>query len=117
MSQPRKQTAQQKLNNFLRSADAKTYPLNSYTRAVLAALASYFYYSDECWPSIPSICDYSQLDRRIVWESLSILNVLGLIPIIKKKGSKNIYQWRIPYIPDEEIYKKKTVNKSVQQKK
>lgn len=110
---PRKQTAQQKLNNFLRSDEAKTYPLDGYTRAVLHALASYFYYSLECYPSIPSIINYCQFERRTVERSLCTLDALGLIRIVKRRGAKNRYLWGIPDVKDAQIYERKTVDNSI----
>lgn len=106
------QTAQQKLNNFLRSPLAKEYPLNGYVRAVLAALSSYFYYNPTCNPSIKSISDYCQFSEKEIRRSLKILQSLGLILIETSNGCRSVYTWNIPEISDEEIYRRKGVNKS-----
>jgi hypothetical protein len=108
----RKQTAQQKLNNFLRSEEAKTYPLCITKKMILHALASYCYYKEECNPSLKSICEYtSLLDPENVAFHLSELEMLSLIKITKKNGSRNKYLWLIPEIKDQEIYRKKSVDK------
>lgn len=113
----RKQTAQQKLNNFLRSELAKNYPLDSSRRIVLHALASYFYYKEICNPSIKSLRDYTQFSDSYLREVIQVLESLGLIKILRKNGSKNEYLWLIPSISDEEIYNKKAVHKSQKSKK
>lgn len=105
-----KQTAQQKINNFLRSDESKTYPLDGHDKAVLHALASYFYYGTECWPSVPLICNYCGFSDSAVKRSLKKLAALGLIEKEYKRGSGNHYKWKIPDIPDKEIYGKKGVD-------
>ena len=106
------QTAQQKLNNFLRSDLSKTYPLNGYIKATLHALASYFYYSDKCWPSLSKIYEYSSFSKRETIRSLEILEALGLILIERRNGANNIYTWAIPDTSEKQIYKAKAVGKS-----
>lgn len=45
-----------------------------------------------CYPSIETICsDCGGIDRRTVWEHLSILEQMGFIEIIKKQGRPNTY--------------------------
>lgn len=108
----RKQTAQQKLNNFLRSPLAKEYPLCGSRRLILHALASYCYYSNDCNPSIPSLMDYTQMADSYVRKNLQALEALSLISIERKNGVRNKYIWKVPYVPDEDIYRKKGVDKS-----
>lgn len=117
MTVKRKQTAQQKLNNFLRSDEAKTYPLDGYMKATLSALASYFYYAETCWPSIPQICEYSSFSSAQTKRALSLLEGLSLLTITRKRGSGNVYTWKIPDISDKEIYSKKPVGKYKQTRK
>lgn len=114
----RKQTAQQKLNNFLRSEEAKTYPLCQTKKLILHALASYCYYKTTCNPSLKSLCDYCSLsDTDTVVLHLRELQGLGLIKITTKNGCTNTYDWLIPEIKDEEIYTKKGVDNSRKRKK
>jgi hypothetical protein len=108
----RKQTAQQKLNNFLRSDLAKTYPLCVAQIITLHALASYCYYNEQCNPSIPALMEYTCLCDSYIREKLLKLEALGLIKIKRKNGCRNEYLWLVPYVPDEDIYRKKSVNKS-----
>lgn len=112
INKPRKQTAQQKLNNFLRSPLAKEYPLCGSRRLMLHALASYCYYSNECNPSIPSLIDYTQMADSYVRKNIQDLEALSLISVIRKNGVRNKYIWKVPYVPDEDIYRKKRVRKS-----
>ena len=113
MSERRKQTAQQKLNNFLRSDLAKTYPLCATKKLILHALASYCYYKDECDPSLAAIAEYCCL-KDIEKMSIHLHELMGLclIKITERKGRRNLYLWLVPHIPDEEIYRKKGVDKS-----
>lgn len=112
MSKVRIQTAQQRLNNFLRSDLAKTYPLCGMKRLILHALASYTYYKNDCDPSLKSISDYIQFkDTKNIAKHLDELAQLCLIEIIKKNGRRNSYIWLIPDIGDELIYAKKGVDK------
>lgn len=114
----RTQTAQQKLNNFLRSDEGKTYPLCSTKVNILHALASYFYYNLECHPSLASLADYARLnDSENISDHLYGLQLLGLIDIKKENGKSNVYTWKIPLIEDKEIYRKKAVNKDRKTKK
>ena len=108
---PRPQTAQQKLNNFLRSNDAKTYPLTPSMVLVLHALSSYFYYNETCWPSIASLHDYCMLGRRCIMSNLKKLAALGLIQKETKNGASTIYKWSIPDVKDSEVYQIKSVDK------
>lgn len=109
----RKQTAAQKLTNFLRSDEGKTYPLCNVKVSLLHALASYFYYKTECNPSLAGLADYARLtDLENISDHLYGLQLLGFIDIKKENGKRNVYIWKVPYIKDEEIYKKKSVDKS-----
>ncbi len=112
VKKPRKQTAQQKLNNFLRSDLAKQYPLCASRRLILHALASYCYYKEECDPSLSSLMDYTQFVDSYIRKNLHDLQALGLIKIVHKSGYRNKYKWLVPYVSDEEIYRKKSVHKS-----
>lgn len=112
INKPRKQTAAQKLTNFLRSPIAQEYPLCASRRLILHALASYCYYKDECNPSIESIMDYSQLGDSYVRKNLQALEALSLISIVRKNGVRNKYIWKVPYVQDEDVYRKKIVRKS-----
>ncbi len=109
----RNQTAQQKLNNFLRSTLSSTYPLCPSKILILHALASFTYYKNQCNPSLSALGAYCRLKKR---NSLSVhlknLHALNLIEIIKKNGCKNIYLWKVPSVEDEDIYKRKSVDKS-----
>jgi Helix-turn-helix domain len=107
MTGNRKQTAQQRLNNFLRSDLAKTYPLCTIKRMVLHALASYCYYKNECNPSLPTLAEYCQLkDPEKMSKHLDALQSLGLIEITRVKGKTNNYKWLVPEIDSGEIYSK-----------
>ena len=109
----RKQTAQQKLNNFLRSPISKQYPLTKLLKLVLHALASYCYYKDDCDPSLSSLMDYAEIKKsEHMSQQIYLLYQMGLIGIIKNNGKRNKYKWLVPEISDEEIYKSKPVNKS-----
>jgi len=109
----RKQTAQQKLNNFLRSDEAKTYPISPKMIPVLSAIASYCYYKNECNPSVSTLLEYTRYKKDTqVTNILAKLQALGLIFIEKINGKTNKYTWNVPDISDEEIYQKKPVNKS-----
>jgi hypothetical protein len=102
----RKPTAQQKLNNFLRSELALSYNLDGYTKATLAALASYFWYSDTCYPSLKHLINYSGFSDKQIKRSLIILEKYDLIKIDRKRGRHNIYHWNVPLIEDKEVYKR-----------
>ncbi len=81
-------------------------------RLILHALASYCYYNLECNPSLNSICDYTGIKKtEVISHHLSELAAICLIEIVRKKGVRNKYIWLIPDIPDEEIYRKKSVDK------
>lgn len=112
MAEKKIQTAQQKLNNFLRSELSHDYPLTSDLKILLHALASYCYYRSDCTPSASSLLSYtSWKDWRTLDKNLCILESFGLIKIVRKKGCRNHYFWLVPEISDEEIYKKKAVDK------
>lgn len=111
MTKPRTRTAQQKLNNFLRSDEAKTYPLTSSSRLVLHGLASYCYYKNECNPSYASLMNYTQYSESYIKENINLLEMLGLLFVERKKGCRNKYFWNIPDIPEADIYRKKVVDK------
>lgn len=114
----RRQTAQQKLNNFLRSKEAKQFPLDPHRRLVLHAIASYVYYQASCNPSIKSLLEYTGFkDKRTLWEILGDLEALGLIKIEKKNGCRSVYFWCVPEINEDEIYRAKPVYKRCKIKK
>lgn len=47
-----------------------------------------------CYPSIATICEDCDIDRRAAWERLSMLEQMGFIEIRKKHGRPNQYYMR-----------------------
>lgn len=104
----RKQTAQQRLNNFLRSPESKKYNLCPIKIGLLHAIASYCYYKNDCNPSYKAISDYSGVKNRdTLRDHFTEIHEMGLLFITKKMGRNNHYLWLIPDIEDKEIYSKK----------
>lgn len=65
-------------------------------KLVLLSLADRARDTGECWPSVARLCLNTGLNRKTVMGYAAELEKIGLLTIVKKNGSGNKYQLKIP---------------------